>query len=148
MWKRSGSVLSFRCCNAWRGQPGLPTSIYFHRRGEIRIGSEHTTGDHVLRSAAAVHMAAEKVTVPLHLWVTLHYRAIIVSRLLSLIYIYVLYSVQIVPISSKLFLQFFFDEQLFEILRGNFGFGFQNQSLYTIRLLLLRSFRFLSPRGN
>lgn len=91
MWKRSGSVLSFRCCNAWRGQPGLPTSIYFHRRGEIRIGSEHTTGDHVLRSAAAVHMAAEKVTVPLHLWVTLHYRAIIVSRLLSLIYIYVLY---------------------------------------------------------
>lgn len=130
MWKRSGSVLSFRCCNAWRGQPGLPTSIYFHRRGEIRIGSEHTTGDHVLRSAAAVHMAAEKVTVPLHLWVTLHYRAIIVSRLLSLIYIYVLYSVQIVPISSKLSLQFFFDEQLFEILRGNFGFGFQSIAVY------------------
>lgn len=95
MWKISGSVLSFRCCNAWRGRPGLPTSIYFHRRGEIRIGSEHTTGDHVLRSAAAVHMAAEKVTVPLHLWVTLHYRAIIISRLLSLmcVYIYVLYPV-------------------------------------------------------
>lgn len=130
MWKRSGSVLSFRCCNARRGQPGLPTSIYFHRRGEIRIGSEHTTGDHVLCSAAAVHMAAEKVTVPLHLWVTLHYRAIIVSRLLSLIYIYVLYSVQIVPISSKLSLQFFFDEQLFEILRGNFGFGFQSIAVY------------------
>lgn len=147
MWKRSGSVLSFRCCNAWRGQPGLPTSIYFHRRGEIRIGSEHTTGDHVLRSAAAVHMAAEKVTVPLHLWVTLHYRAIIVSRLLSLIYIYVLYSVQIVPISSKLSLQFFFDEQLFEILRGILVLV-SKVSLYTIRLLLLRSFRFLSPRGN
>lgn len=27
------SVISFRCCNARRGQPGLPTSsIYFHRR--------------------------------------------------------------------------------------------------------------------
>lgn len=148
MWKRSGSVLSFRCCNAWRGQPGLPTSIYFHRRGEIRIGSEHTTGDHVLRSAAAVHMAAEKVTVPLHLWVTLHYRAIIVSRLLSLIYIYMFF------IRFKLFqsLQncssnFFLTNNCLRFL-GEILVLVSKVSLYTIRLLLLRSFRFLSPRGN
>lgn len=129
MWKISGSVLSFRCCNAWRGRPGLPTSIYFHRRGEIRIGSEHTTGDHVLRSAAAVHMAAEKVTVPLHLWVTLHYRAIIISRLLSLMCVYIyMFFIQFSNYSnlSKIVPPIFFDQQLFEILRGNFGFGFQS----------------------
>lgn len=56
----------------------------FIGEGEIRIGREsaRTTGDHhVLRSAAAVHMADEKVTVALHLWVTLHYHAIITRPL-------------------------------------------------------------------
>lgn len=61
----------------------------------------HTTGDHhVLRSAAAVHMADEKVTVALHLRVTLHYHAII-TRLLS--FLHILHSLEILPILRRSF---------------------------------------------
>lgn len=85
-WKRSGSpcYLSDVVTRGVASQDYQRVVFIFIGEGEIRIGREsaRTTGDHhVLRSAAAVHMADEKVTVALHLWVTLHYHAIITRPL-------------------------------------------------------------------